>query len=122
MTTVDPITREIIRNGLSSIADEMALTVFRTTYSAVLKDNMDYSTGFADGEGRLALRVTPGARSEAVEIGQGKVLVKVRVKPEDGKANQAVLELLARALGIATSRLRMLRGATGREKLVQIES
>ncbi|MCB2057153.1 MAG: DUF167 domain-containing protein [Novosphingobium sp.] len=76
----------------------------------------------ADGEGRLALRVTPGARSEAVEIGQGKVLVKVRVKPEDGKANQAVLELLARALGIATSRLRMLRGATGREKLVQIES
>lgn len=76
----------------------------------------------ADGEGRLALRVTPGARSEAVEIAQGKVLVKVRVKPEDGKANQAVLELLARALGIATSRLRMLRGATGREKLVQIES
>lgn len=74
----------------------------------------------ADGEGRLALRVTPGARSEAVEIAQGKVLVKVRVKPEDGKANQAVLELLARALGIATSRLRMLRGATGREKLVQI--
>jgi uncharacterized protein YggU (UPF0235/DUF167 family) len=76
----------------------------------------------ADGEGRLALRVTPGARSETVEIAQGKVLVKVRVKPEDGKANQAVLELLARALGIATSRLRMLRGATGREKLVQIES
>ena len=76
----------------------------------------------ADGEGRLALRVTPGARSETVEIAQGKVLVKVRVKPEDGKANQAVLELLARALGITTSRLRMLRGATGREKLVQIES
>ncbi len=76
----------------------------------------------ADGEGRLALRVTPGARSETVEIAQGKVLVKVRVKPEDGKANQAVLELLAQALGIATSRLRMLRGATGREKLVQIES
>src|SRR5204862_517276 len=34
-------------------ADEMALTVFRTTYSGVLKDNMDYSTGFADAEGRL---------------------------------------------------------------------
>ena len=74
----------------------------------------------ADGEGRLALRVTPGARGEGIEIVQGKVLVKVRVKPEDGKANQAVLELLARALGIATSRLRMLRGATGRDKLVQI--
>jgi uncharacterized protein YggU (UPF0235/DUF167 family) len=74
----------------------------------------------ADGEGRLALRVTPGARVEGIEIAQGKVLVKVRVKPEDGKANDAVLELLARALGTATSRLRMLRGATGRDKLVQI--
>ncbi len=74
----------------------------------------------ADGEGRLALRVTPGARVESIELGEGRVLVKVRVKPEDGKANAAVLDLLAAALGIATSRLRMLRGATGRDKLVQI--
>ena len=75
----------------------------------------------ADGEGRLALRVTPGARSEGVEIADGRLLVKVRVKPEDGKANEAVLRMLAAALGIATSRLRMLRGATGRDKLVGIE-
>ncbi|WP_374282386.1 DUF167 domain-containing protein [Novosphingobium sp.] len=75
----------------------------------------------ADGEGRLALRVTPGARVESLELGEGKLLVKVRVKPEDGKANAAVLELLAAALGIATSRLRMLRGATGRDKLVQLD-
>jgi N-methylhydantoinase B len=51
---VDPITFELFKNAIFSIADEMALTVFRTTYSAVLKDNMDYSTGFADGAGRLA--------------------------------------------------------------------
>lgn len=75
----------------------------------------------ADGEGRLALRVTPGARVESVAIGDGKVLIKVRAKPEDGKANEAVLALLADALGVATSRLQMLRGATGRDKLVRIE-
>ncbi len=75
----------------------------------------------ADGEGRLALRVTPGARVEAVELGDGRVVVKARVKPEDGKANAAVLDLLADALGIATSRLRLLRGATGRDKLVQLD-
>ena len=74
----------------------------------------------ADAEGRLALRVTPGARVESVELGEGKLLVKVRVKPEDGKANAAVQELLAAALGTATSRLRMLRGAPGRDKLVQL--
>lgn len=76
----------------------------------------------ADGEGRLTLRVTPGARIETVAIDAGCLLVKVRAKPEDGKANVAVLDLLARALGIATSRLRLLRGATGRDKQVQIVS
>lgn len=73
-----------------------------------------------DPEGRLALRVTPGARVEGVAVAEGKVLIKVRVKPEDGKANAAVLALLAEALGIATSRLHMLRGATGRDKLVRV--
>lgn len=74
----------------------------------------------ADGAGRLALRVTPGARAEGVELGEGVLLVKVRAKPQDGKANDAVLDLLADALGVATSRLRLLRGATGRDKLVQL--
>ena len=50
----DPVAFELFKNAIFSIADEMALTVFRTTYSAVLKDNMDYSTGFADADGRLA--------------------------------------------------------------------
>ncbi|KUR76002.1 DUF167 domain-containing protein [Novosphingobium sp. FSW06-99] len=74
----------------------------------------------ADGEGRLAVRVTPGAREEAVSISDGRVLVKVRAKPEDGKATTAVLALLAQALGVAVSRVEMLRGATSREKLIRI--
>src|SRR4029078_5253320 len=53
MATVrDPIGFELFRNTMLSIADEMALTILRTAYSGVLKDNMDYSTAFADGEGR----------------------------------------------------------------------
>ena len=74
----------------------------------------------ADDQDRLALRVTPGARSEALEIGEGVLLIKVRAKAKDGEANDAVLGLLAQALGVATSRLRLLRGATGRDKLVQL--
>lgn len=70
--------------------------------------------------GRLPVRVTPGARSESVELGSGVLLVKVRAKPQDGAANEAVLALLADALGIAASRLHLLRGATGRDKLVQL--
>jgi N-methylhydantoinase B len=52
-TTDDPITFELFRNAIFAIADEMALTVFRTTYSGVLKDNMDYSTAFCDASGKL---------------------------------------------------------------------
>ncbi len=74
----------------------------------------------ADAEGRLALRVTPGARSEGIAIENGRLLVKIRARPQDGAANEAVLALLARALGVGTSRLALLRGATSREKLVQL--
>jgi uncharacterized protein YggU (UPF0235/DUF167 family) len=74
----------------------------------------------ADGEGRLAVRVTPGARVAALEIAGGRLFAKVRARPEDGKANAAVLELLADALGIAGSNVELLRGATSREKLVRI--
>ncbi len=74
----------------------------------------------ADAEGRLAVRVTPGARTEGVEISEGRVLVKVRTKPEDGKASAAVLALLAQALDVAPSKVEMLRGATSREKLFRI--
>jgi hypothetical protein len=75
----------------------------------------------ADREGRLAVRVTPGGRTEGVEIVAGKLHVKVRAKPEDGRANAAVIELVAAGLGIAPSRLGLLRGATSREKLLQID-
>ncbi|MDE8651799.1 DUF167 domain-containing protein [Novosphingobium album (ex Liu et al. 2023)] len=74
-----------------------------------------------DGEGRLTVRVTPGARGEALEIADGRLAAKVRAKPEDGKANEAVRELLATALAIAPSRVELLRGATSREKQFRVE-
>ena len=74
-----------------------------------------------DGEGRIAVRVTPGAKSEGLEIVDGRLLARVRAKPEDGKANDAVRTLLAQALGLAPSRLDLLRGATSREKQFRVD-
>lgn len=74
----------------------------------------------ADGEGRLAVRVTPGARVEGIALEAGRVQVKVRAKPEDGKATQAVIDLVAAALGVGASRVTLLRGATSREKLLSL--
>jgi uncharacterized protein YggU (UPF0235/DUF167 family) len=73
-----------------------------------------------DAEGRLAIRATPGARSEAIEIKGGKVSVKVRAKPQDRVANDAVVRLVAQALDLAPTRVELLRGATSRDKLLRI--
>ena len=48
----DPIGFELFKNTMLSIADEMALTILRTAYSGVLKDNMDYSTALSNADGR----------------------------------------------------------------------
>jgi len=81
----------------------------------------DAIRALVDGEGRLAVRVTPGARVEGLAIEAGRLIAKVRAKPEDGKANAAVMDLVASALGVAASRVRLLRGATSREKLLGLD-
>ena len=73
-----------------------------------------------DAKGHLAVKVTPGAREESVTLADDAVLVKVRAPADKGAANVAVQELLARALGLAASRVSLLRGATGRQKLFRV--
>ena len=50
----DPIVRELIYKGLVTVADNMILTVVRTSRSTVVKNNLDFSASVCDGEGRLA--------------------------------------------------------------------
>jgi N-methylhydantoinase B len=50
---IDPITFEVIKNALGAVADEMALVVMRSAYSAVVRDSMDYSTAVADRDGQI---------------------------------------------------------------------
>jgi N-methylhydantoinase B len=49
----DPITEELFRNAISAVGDEMVLTIYRTAYSGVLKNIMDFSAAVCDAEGRL---------------------------------------------------------------------
>jgi N-methylhydantoinase B len=50
---IDPIEAALFRNAIVALADEMALTIYRTAYSGVLKNIMDYSTAICDARGRL---------------------------------------------------------------------
>ena len=69
----------------------------------------------------IAVRVTPRAAREAVVLENGAIRVLVTCAPEAGKANRAVAGLLAGALGVAKSRLVLLRGARARDKLFRVE-
>ena len=73
----------------------------------------------------LRVRLTPRANRDGVEgIKAGSdgayLQARVRVVPEDGKANTALIELLAQALGLAKSSLKISSGAASRLKTVHI--
>jgi uncharacterized protein YggU (UPF0235/DUF167 family) len=70
---------------------------------------------------RLRVRVRPRASRDAIAGERaGALLVQVVAAPVDGAANQALRRLLARALSIPASRVRVVHGETAREKLVHV--
>ena len=70
----------------------------------------------------LHVRVQPRARRNEVVGWQGDALrVRVTAPPADGLANRAVTNLLAGALGVAASRIALVRGAASRDKLFRVE-
>lgn len=74
-----------------------------------------------DGE-LLHVRVTPRAvRSEVVGFEGNALRIRVNAAPVNGRANRAVRELLAEAFGVPPSKVVLVRGERGRDKLVRIE-
>lgn len=69
----------------------------------------------------FALRVTPRAGRNLLSDENGQLKAQVTAVPEDGRANKAVTELLAEALGVARTRLTLLRGATSRDKVFRLD-
>lgn len=76
---------------------------------------------------RLRLRVTPNASLDRIDepetLADGTTVLRLRVRavPEGGKANAAVIQLLAKALGLPRSAVTLVAGDTARLKTVQID-
>jgi uncharacterized protein len=70
----------------------------------------------------VAVRVQARARRDEIagERG-GRLLVRVTAPPLEGKANAAVCRLLAKRLGLSPGRVAVVRGASARDKLLEIE-
>jgi len=72
---------------------------------------------------RLKVRVHPGARRERVgrRMADGVWRLDVTAAPEGGRANEAVVELLARILGLRRGELRVTAGQSSRGKVVEVD-
>ncbi|WP_323037588.1 DUF167 domain-containing protein [Pararhodobacter sp.] len=77
-------------------------------------------SGLAVDGATFAVRATPKARRNAIQTGD-PIRVWVTDPPDNGKANDAIRKLLAKALGVAPTRLTLKRGATSRDKLFQLD-
>lgn len=67
------------------------------------------------------IRVQPKAGRNAIEVAGDKVTLRVTAAPEGGKANDAVVALLAKRLGVAKGRVSIVRGHKSRDKTVLID-
>jgi hypothetical protein len=86
---------------------------------------MGWLTRHAEGA-RVALKVTPGATSSRVQgvevdgTGHARLAVRVSAPPEAGRANAALIKLLARRWRIPQRDLELVRGAGARRKVLHI--
>jgi len=70
----------------------------------------------------LQVRVTPrAARDQIVGWQDDTLRVRVTAPPVQGRANEAVLRLLAAALAVSPGRLRIVRGEAQRNKVIAVE-
>lgn len=89
-------------------------------YAGVMKNLPDLSHLAHPGT-EIPVRVTPRAARNTVTEDDGRIAVRVTAPPEDGKANEAVRKCLAKAMGLAKTRLTLIGGATSRDKTFRVD-
>ena len=71
---------------------------------------------------RVSVRVQPRAsRNDIQGVKDGRLRIRTTAPPADGQANKAAIRLLADYLGVAPSRIRLVRGMTQRNKTFVVE-
>jgi uncharacterized protein (TIGR00251 family) len=73
-------------------------------------------------EARLDVRLRPrGHRDELIGMQGGVLHARVAAPPLDGRANRALCRLIAKRVGVAPSKVRVLHGKKSRDKVVEVE-
>ncbi len=75
---------------------------------------------------RLPVRLTPGAAVDRIDgweadaEGRPVLRARVRARPVEGEANAALIQLLAKALGVPRSTVSLMRGGQSRLKMIEV--
>jgi uncharacterized protein (TIGR00251 family) len=73
-------------------------------------------------DGQIEVRLRPrGGRDELIGMRDGVLQARVTAPPLDGRANRALCKLIAKRLGVAPSRVTVVRGEKSRDKLVLVK-
>jgi len=82
---IDPVTLEVLRNALESIADEMGAVLRRTSFSPNIKERMDASCAIFDSAAQLV------AQAEHVPVHLGSMLRSVEATIAAVEAGEIVI-------------------------------
>lgn len=69
---------------------------------------------------KIQVRVKPNSKIEEVSPEGDNFVVKVKEPPKEGKANRAVIELLAKHFGVPQSQVRILSGFKSKSKVIEV--
>jgi uncharacterized protein (TIGR00251 family) len=69
---------------------------------------------------KIQVKVKPSSKTEEVNQEGDSFIIKVKEPPREGKANQAVIKLLAEHFGVPKSHVRILSGYGSRNKVVEV--
>jgi uncharacterized protein (TIGR00251 family) len=69
---------------------------------------------------KIQVNVKPNSKTEEVSREGNSLVIKVKEPPKEGKANQAVIRLLARHFGVPQSRIKITSGIRSKNKVIEV--
>lgn len=70
---------------------------------------------------RISVKVIPkSSRNKVEQVSEAEYRVRLTKAPADGEANEQLVALLGRHFGVAKSLIRIVSGATGRKKIIEL--
>jgi len=110
---------------MEAIAETMRFSIHDARYAfsqVFFVARPELMTSQSDSLTKISLRVQPGASRNAVTFdSENRVRIALTSPPIDGKANQALIKFLSKALQIPKRRISIVTGEKSRDKIVSIE-